>query len=106
MQLSTDVIVRKDEVTFPKGCVVCGKTVDGEHARLRGNPVGFYGFFSWIFGATKKLNVPAHLRCGSKLSRALLIRNLLGIILATAVLIVALALGLTKWQAIGLLTRA
>lgn len=100
MPLSTDVIVRKDEVTFPKTCVVCCKSVEGEHVRLRGNPVGFYGIFSWIFAATKKLYVPAHLNCGSRLSKALLIRNLSGIILATAVMIVALALGLAKWQAI------
>ncbi|HUE72340.1 MAG TPA: hypothetical protein VMP01_15760 [Pirellulaceae bacterium] len=106
MPLCTDVIVRKDEVTFPKTCVVCGRTVEDENARLRGNPVGFYGVIPWIFGATKKLNVPAHQQCGSKLSRALLIRNLALIVGVTAVLIVAVSLGLTKWQALGLAIAA
>lgn len=65
MPLSTDVIVRREIVTFPPKCVVCSKPVDSEEIRLRGNPVGFYGVIPWLFGATKKLKVPAHLKCGS-----------------------------------------
>jgi hypothetical protein len=102
MPFSTDVIVRNEEVVFPDKCVVCGQNAEGECVKLRGNPVGFFGFFTWIIGRTEKLNVPAHLRCGSNLSGALLIRNVSGIVLATVVMISALVLGISKWQTVGL----
>ncbi len=106
MPLSTDVIVRRKEVTFPHKCVVCGTTVENGSTRIRGNPVGFYGVIPWIFGATKKLDVPAHQPCGSKLSRSLIIRNLSLIVGVILVLILAVSLGLSKWQAIGLAIAA
>jgi hypothetical protein len=106
MPLSTEVIVRKDEVTFPKKCVVCGGAVNDENTRLRGNPVGFHGVIPWIFGATKRLDVPAHPECGSRLSRSLWIRNSALVVGVTVVLGVAVFLGLTKWQAVGLALAA
>jgi hypothetical protein len=106
MPLSTEVIVRKDNISFPRRCVVCGGDIDDQHACLRGSPVGFYGVIPWIFGATKKLEVPAHQQCGSRLGRALMARNLALIVGVTAVLVLAISLGLTKWQAIGLAIAA
>ena len=106
MPLSTDVIVREKAVSFPRRCVVCCKPVDAEDIILRGNPVGFYGVIPWLFGATKKLEVPAHQKCGSELSRAMMIRNLSLIVGVLLVVIVAASLGLTKWQAIGLAMAA
>jgi hypothetical protein len=106
MPLSTELIVRKDHVAFPPRCVVCGGTVEGQHARLRGSPVGSHGVVPRIFGATRKLEVPAHRRCGSKLARGLIIRNLALIIGVTAVIVLAVALGLTKWQMVGLAVAA
>ncbi len=106
MPLSTDVIVRKESVTFPHKCVVCYKPVDGEEVKLRGNPVGFYGVIPWLFAATRKLEVPAHQKCGSALSRAMMIRNLSLIVGVLVVLVFAVSLGLTKLQAIGLAIAA
>jgi hypothetical protein len=106
MPLSTEVIVRKDDISFPQRCLVCGGNAENQHARLRGSPVGFHGVIPWIFGATKKLEVPAHQECESKLRRALMIRNLAVIVSVTAVLVLAISLGLTKWQAIGLAIAA
>ena len=104
MPLSTDVIVRKETVIFPRKCVVCGKPVEDEVVKLRGNPVGFYGVISWLFGRSGKLEVPAHTGCGSKLSRSMAIRNLSLILGVAIVAILALSLGLTKWQAVGVIS--
>jgi hypothetical protein len=106
MPLSTEVIIGKDDISFPQRCVVCGGAVDSQHVSLRGSPVGFHGVIPWIFGATKRLDVPAHKQCGSRLRRALMVRNLSLIAGVTVVLFLAISLGLTKWQAIGLAIAA
>lgn len=102
MSLSTDVIVRKDGLTFPTKCVGCGKDAGGQTTVFRGSPVGFYGVIPYLFGATRKLEVPAHRVCGSKITRSLLIRNLSLVIGVTIVALLAIFIGLTQWQMIGL----
>ena len=106
MPLSTDVIVRKEVVVFPRKCVVCRQPVDGEVVGLRGNPVGFHGVVPWLLGRTRRLEVPAHRDCGAKLARAMALRNLSLIIGVVVVLACAVSLGLTKWQVIGLAVAA
>lgn len=107
MPLSTDVIVRKEDVAFPPRCISCDRTIgDGEEVTLRGNPVGLHGVIPWLFDATRKLRVPAHRKCGVRLSRAILMRNLFLVIGITVVAILAVKLGLSKWQAFGTIAAA
>lgn len=102
MPLSIDVIVHRESVVFPQRCVICDLEAIGEVVELRGNPVGLFGVIPWLLRRTRKLAVPAHAHCGSRLARAILARNLSLIIGVTAVVILAIPLGLSKWQAIGL----
>ncbi len=101
-KLSSDVVVRRESVEFPPRCVVCGGEADGETIGLRGNPTGLFGVIPWLLVRTKRLEVPAHRRCGTRLRRAILLRNLALIIGVTAAVILAMCLGLGKWQSIGL----
>ena len=106
MPLSTDVIVRKDELSFPAKCVGCGKDAGGQKTVFRGSPVGFYGVIPYLFGATRKLEVPAHRQCGSRITTSLLIRNLSLVVGVTIIAFLAIFMGLTKWQMIGLCLAA
>jgi hypothetical protein len=101
LTLSTDVIVHRENIAFPSRCVVCDLESHAETVGLRGNPVGFYGVLPWLFRRTKKLHVPAHAHCGSKLWWAILLRNLSLIVGVLIALIFAVSIGLAKWQAIG-----
>lgn len=101
MQLSTDVKIQKEAVSFPHRCVVCDSEEEVISAQLRGSPVGFHGFIPWLFGATRKLKVPTHGHCINKLRTYLVFRHLSMIIISTLVIIVALSYGLSKWQTLG-----
>lgn len=101
LALSTDVIVHRKSIEFPRRCVVCDLESHAETIGLRGNPVGFYGVLPWLFQRTRKLYVPAHGYCGSKLWRAILFRNLSLIVGVLIALVFAVYIGLAKWHAIG-----
>jgi hypothetical protein len=101
LTLSTDVIVHRETIEFPSRCVVCDLECHGETVGLRGNPVGFFGVPPWLFRRTRKLDIPAHAHCGSRLWWAIMLRNLSLVIGVLVALAFAVSIGFTKWPAIG-----
>jgi len=93
----------RENILFPPRCIVCDKNVDGSYIKIQGNPVGYYGAWKWQFGLNPKIKVPAHIKCGHKLKRNILFRNLLLFFLAAIILIIGIYFDWNRWQIIGLI---
>jgi len=88
------------EVRFPDRCVVCGAECRGSVVALPALDSTLFGYLKWVAQRSRKVVVPAHGLCGTKLSRATQGRGMVLLFVVTIPLIVGVAREWPMWSTI------
>jgi hypothetical protein len=94
----TVILPRNIEPAFPNRCVVCLRKNNVGMIEVKGEAVGFSGYFKWILGSSGRRKVPAHVGCARKLRRRNFWRNVGVLVLFTVLPIVWFALRINEVQ--------